>query len=349
MTAMGSTFGLAYGDSMGKEVEFASYRSIVKRFGGLVPATLARRGQVTDDTQMMLAVGEALAAVRTATDKRARRTGYHRPLRLADVEAPLVNRFINWLDSPDNNRAPGGTCLSACRALSRGYPWWEAASKTAKGCGANMRVTPVGLCHWLSEVERSAIAQLQAALTHAHPTALIAADVTQQAVWLLLDGCAPADLLGELLAYTESRRWVWHREWLGELWAWTYQDDDALQYLNRGCDEVRRSLLDVRAALELADADSLVLATTDVCQLTGEGWVAEQALAGGLLAFLANASDPTYALRVAATSNGDSDSIAAIAGALAGAHLGEAFPREWRKKIEYRGRLEAMATALSKP
>jgi ADP-ribosylglycohydrolase len=54
-------------------------------------------------------------------------------------------RFLEWAGSPDNNRAPGMTCLRACGELSLDVPWTQATVIGSKGCGANMRVAPVGL------------------------------------------------------------------------------------------------------------------------------------------------------------------------------------------------------------
>lgn len=66
--------------------------------------------------------------------------------------------------------------------------WQEASQTGSKGCGANMRVAPVGLVPGLSEEQRSGAAQLQAALTHGHPTALAASDLMARAVYLLAQG-----------------------------------------------------------------------------------------------------------------------------------------------------------------
>jgi ADP-ribosylglycohydrolase len=56
--------------------------------------------------------------------------------------------------------------------------------------------------------------------------------------------------------------------------------------------------------------------------------------------------DPQAVVRRAACSSGDSDSIAALAGAFAGAHHGiGAWPDEWVRDIEYRDRLMALADA----
>lgn len=51
-----------------------------------------------------------------------------------------------------------------------------------------MRVAPVGLAPGLSDEQRAGAAQLQSVLTHGHPTALAASDLTAHAVRLLAHG-----------------------------------------------------------------------------------------------------------------------------------------------------------------
>lgn len=85
---------------------------------------------------------------------------------------------------------------------------------------------------------------------------------------------------------------------------------------------------------------------TDPCTATGAGWIAEEALATALYCFLLFPDDPPAAVRRAAYSSGDSDSIAALAGAFAGAHHGAgAWPAPWVDAIEYRERLLALGAA----
>ncbi|MBV9851977.1 MAG: ADP-ribosylglycohydrolase family protein, partial [Armatimonadetes bacterium] len=53
------------------------------------------------------------------------------------------------------------------------------------------------------------------------------------------------------------------------------------------------------------------------------------------------------AIRHAAVSSGDSDSIACLTGVFAGAHCGmDAWPAEWAGRIEYAHRLAVMAEEL---
>ena len=65
---------------------------------------------------------------------------------------------------------------------------------------------------------RGAIAQFQAALTHGHPTALAAADLTAAAIVDLAAGGDVTELTQRLRDYCESQRTVYHADWLGNLW-----------------------------------------------------------------------------------------------------------------------------------
>jgi len=328
----GSLFGLAYGDALGKDTEFISVAEIQRRYGPDGPSELPEPALVTDDTQMALAVGEGLVEVLGA--------GPH-PL-TSDALAPVWSRrFVEWAHSPDNNRAPGMTCLRACGGLAEGKAWIDATIPGSKGCGANMRVTPIGLVSGFSSSTRAGAAQLQAALTHGHATGLAASELTAYATWWLLDGMRPEDLPGALRARAEEQREVYHEAWLGELWKRS-QDNSPESFMAHGWDDCIDVLDRLDTALAADDRKS------DPCDATGEGWIAEEALATALLCFLLFRDEPVAALRRAATTCGDSDSIAALAGAFAGAAHGiEAFPAAWRERIEYADRLEAISIGLA--
>ena len=105
----------------------------------------------------------------------------------------------------------------------------------------------------------------------------------------------------------------------------------------KGWDECLEALDRVQSALRLPSPE------TDPCLATGEGWIAEEALATGLLCFLLFVDEPVTALRRAACTSGDSDSIACLAGAFAGAYHGpDAWPAEWADRIEYQGDLVSL-------
>lgn len=332
--ASGCLFGMACGDALGAATEFLSVENILESFPPHGPQELqGDPARVTDDTQMALAVGEALLAAK-------------QPYTAAGLEPALRENFVAWSVSPENNRAPGMTCLNACERLATGMLWEQATVQRSKGCGANMRVAPVGLLSFGQDGEaqrqRAAIAQFQAALTHGHPTALAAADLTAAAIADLFAGGDPAGLPQRLRAYALSQREVYHADWLGSLWQ-RESIRSPQNFIAGGWDECLRVLDRLDEALDNLDRNQ------NPCRFTGEGWIAEEAFATGLLCFLMYPDDPIAVVRRAAVTSGDSDSIACLAGAFAGAHLGlDAWPVDWVERIEYREQLTRMGQAWDK-
>jgi ADP-ribosylglycohydrolase len=322
-------FGLAYGDALGKPTEFLRYEEIVAVHGPGGPQAMeGDPALVTDDTQMTLCVADALLV--------ALEEG---PLTAALLEPLARDRFMDWAMSPENNRAPGMTCLRAIGRFAEDVPWIEASEHGSKGCGANMRVAPVGLVPGLTDRERAAAAQLQAALTHGHPTALAASELTAFAVHWLRTGLAPVDLPAALRERCQGQRTVYHGDWLGELWQRPGVESPQ-EFIARGWDECVAILDRLDAALAVPDPGG------DVCAATGEGWIAEEALATAVYCFLLYPQQPVAALGRAAATSGDSDSIACLAGAFAGAAYGfEAWPVEWARRIEYADELERIGRA----
>ncbi|MFJ2259035.1 ADP-ribosylglycohydrolase family protein [Streptomyces sp. NPDC087844] len=324
--ATGALVGLALGDALGYPTEFKDVPSILAAYGPWRELELPDPAYITDDTQMTLAVARGL---RAAMDR-----GLLGPRELVES---VRKEFIAWNRSPENNRAPGNTCLTACELLEReGLLWQDASQMGSKGCGANMRVAPLGLAPGLSDEQRAGAAQLQAALTHGHPTALAASDLTAHAIRLLAQGAEPTGLVGQLRSYAYENRTRYHERWLGDLWT-RAQDPTPTHFIARGWDECLEVLERLRRALRSPSPE------TDPCLATGAGWIAEEALATGLLSFLLFVDEPVTALRRAACTSGDSDSIACLAGAFAGAYLGaDAWPTEWADRIEHQGDLMAL-------
>lgn len=341
--ALGCMLGMALGDAYGAPTEFLSIDAICSRWPPSGPTRpLGYPGpedssiiHVTDDTQMAIAVGKVLCALSQQEE-----------LKPSECEELLRESYHEWYHSPDNTRAPGNTCLRSCQKLEEGLPWWEATSAWSKGCGANMRVPPVGL--WKLDdpdatQQRSALAQFQAALTHGHPTGLAAADLTAFSITRLLKGSHPKDLLQELFAYIEQQKTRYHERWLGPLWQQPTVTSK-VSFISRGWEECLQALKRVEESLVSWDGN------TDPCLMTGEGWIAEEALATGLFCFLVHPEKPVGVIKRASVTSGDSDSIASLAGAFAGAYHGHhVWPDEWVQHIEYKEQLEAIALQLIAP
>jgi ADP-ribosylglycohydrolase len=296
--ALGMVYGLALGDALGWPVEFKSLREIHATHGSMGILELPEPALFTDDTQMTLAVAEALIEA-----------GHQD---LETFMATVCREFVAWLNSPENTRAPGKTCLEGCRQLEAGVPWRQSGKAGSKGCGAVMRVAPIGYFyqHDVSRLKEAAAAT--AISTHNHPTALVAAQAAAFLVKLALDQILPGFFLPRL-----------KEEFQG-------QDQDFDQALGR-----------LEHALRLID---LPVALAHI----GPGWVADEAVLAGLYCFLMFPYDFRSAIRLAANTDGDSDSIACIAGSISGAYRGlSGLPQDWVKRLEKSAYLEDVGQRLA--
>ncbi|GAB5493262.1 MAG: ADP-ribosylglycohydrolase family protein [Phototrophicaceae bacterium] len=329
----GCLFGMALGDALGANTEFLRYEAILEKYGANgIQDLVGNPALVTDDTQMAIAVAEALIEA-------------PRPYTTDSLETALSQHFIKWYQDPKNNRAPGMTCLSSIERLMSGamtdLTWHSTTNIGSKGCGANMRVQAVGLLPE-DEKTRAGIAQLQSAITHAHPTALIASDITAWVIHDLAHNGNIATLVDRCLVYAQSQRHVYHDKWLGRLYERDYFAKDGATYIERGWDEIISILYKIQTALKNPNYHA------DPCLATGEGWIAEEAFATALYCFLLYPDNPTKVIQRGANSSGDSDSIACIAGAFAGAYHGiDAWQTEWVTKIEYHDVLKTLANQIN--
>lgn len=308
--------GLAIGDALGFPAEFRKRAQILQAFGpaglrGFVavhdpawprrPTILGPRhppGTYSDDTQMTLAVVEALIESGHAD--------------LDTLMGALARRFVAWSESPSNDRAPGDSCVRACRYLAAGVPWDEAGILGSKGCGAAMRVAPIGLFFRARKARLLEVARAQAKLTHRHDAASEAAAAAALLVAMGLSEHTPEAMFAAVLAECAPR------------------SPDL-----RACFEKLPGLRGADPALALSS------------QGLGEGWVAEEAVASALWCHWRAPDDFRTCVLLAANSDGDSDSIACIAGGISAAANGLAsIPAEWIEGIENREGLREAARRL---
>lgn len=99
-------------------------------------------------------------------------------------------------------------------------------------------------------------------------------------------------------------------------------------------------------ALDRAE-ESFGTESEDVCRLLGGAWIGEEAVACALWCVVRAGGGYREAVLRGANSSGDSDSIACIAGGIAGALGGIAsLPDEWVREVEAAPRLDALARLL---
>ena len=217
----------------------------------------------------------------------------------------LQSRFRSVYDP---RRGFGAGMHRLIRLWDLGMSWREAARTLfdggSYGNGGAMRVAPVGLLYHRSLSQVYEMARLQASVTHAHP--------------LGQEGAA-LQALAVALAVRASREQFDPEEFLGDLEA----------ALPPSAETYRRALMmvwDLRGRWE--DRDLIV-------RKLGNRSSAHRSVPTALFAFLTFWRSFEEAVVYAVSLGGDTDTLAAMTGAIAGAFHGvHAVPRRWWEKLE---------------
>lgn len=298
---LGCMLGLAVGDALGWPVEFLRLSAIRAHFGpdgitDLHPSHHHPRGTFTDDTQMSLALARAILSHGTTPE--------------AEFIAESARQFVLWSQSPENDRAPGTTCMAGCRALAHDVNWRAPGHNDSKGCGTAMRTATIGLAWHGDENTITRMAAQTSELTHGHPVATAGGVATALLVSWALDGMPPDEMLRQLVDRT--------RPISSEFAEKVLQVPTVLHRESRGAYGV-----------------------------LGGAWTAHEAVACALYAFMKSPSDYRQTVITAVNMDGDSDSVGCIAGAISGAYNGvAAIPDPWRQDVEQRETLIEIACAL---
>jgi ADP-ribosyl-[dinitrogen reductase] hydrolase len=191
----GCLLGLACGDALGGPVEFVAREELDRRYpdglrsfigGGwlhLLP------GEITDDTQMTLALARSLAE--------------RDELDMKDV----ATRFVDWLDSKPKDI--GGTTRASLQLVADGVPWREAGEQVAAGGraagnGSVMRCAPVAL-RYRGEADALRRASIDTSrITHADPRCTWGAVAVNQAIAWLLDGGSKEEAVKAAMSGVEN-------------------------------------------------------------------------------------------------------------------------------------------------
>ena len=359
----GCLLGGAAGDALGYAIEFDREEAIAARYGsrGIRNYRLDKRGLApfSDDTQMTLYTANSLlcslAALSAQASGGTQDSGSAQassgaptssdapapvsPTALAAyAPAQMAQFYVEWMYTQVSpyplaepkawisnlpelfaSRAPGITCLNACEAMASGAK----VVNNSKGCGGIMRMAPAGLINTspgFSGVELQRLGAQLAELTHRHELGWMPAGVFAHIVSLLSRDEASSVREAATQALNTLPEAFPNAHYLAQL-------QELLGY-----------------TLRLADS---AMPDLEAIHALGEGWVAEEALAIGLLCSLRHENDFEGAITSAVNHGGDSDSTGAIAGNIVGAHLGLAgIPQHYLEHLELHDTISKIADDL---
>jgi hypothetical protein len=226
--------------------------------------------------------------------------------------------FSALLLAPETLEQPPLT-LSRCLRdrLGRDRDWRTSGLAQSDGCGAVMRIAPLSMV--FSGRDLIAAARVQAVVTHAHPNAPAAAVAACLLLRDLLEGAA---LSAEVVLATASK----------------------IRALPEGTETVALAL---EAAVAQAARTELEWLDEDDIPDGDGGWRSPGALGLAVVAALRWGNDAALAIEKAARIDGDSDSVACLAGMFIGAAHGTAvLPAEWLEALPQRTRIEAAVEAM---
>ena len=321
--------GHAVADALGVPVEFLSREELdaapvvyMRGYGSHpVPA-----GCFSDDTSMSLATIDALKAGE------------------ADYDG-MMRGFSRWVNEGEYTATGevfdvGGTCMQAIRRFLHGATPMECglSGESSNGNGSLMRIHPMVLYlyytgHELEEAMEGV--RRCSALTHAHPRSLLACEIYASVLWALLDNpCRGAVLYGlgraeKLLrreAEAESERRKIIRR-LGDPTLSQKEKAELVEKLYAGIDVCGAE----HCAKELSAFDRLFsedFSKIDRTEIRSTGYVVDTLEAA--IWCLLTTRDYKECVLKAVNLGSDTDTVAAVAGGLAGALYGVGgIPCEW--------------------
>ncbi|MFW9928850.1 MAG: ADP-ribosylglycohydrolase family protein [Candidatus Thorarchaeota archaeon] len=290
----GTLFGVAIGDTLGRPFEglirmrvhsqFTDFKEFIKSNKKLFYT-------YTDDTQLTLHTAQALI------DGWGFKTDY------------LIREYVKWLDDPPIG--PGFGCKSSIEKLAYGIDWKEAASKSG-GNGTAMRVAPIALfyCKDPKKLEHAVIQS--SVITHSHPAASAGALVVAKAIVYLIDKEPETEFsVDDFFDYIKTPL--------------THSQEDIWQDFMEILISVKKNIsMPIEAGL-IKFSQAGVKSPFFIEEYLGKAFVHPYAISTVacaifiFLKYLTSFEDCIYEL---ATAGGDSDTVAAIGGSLAGSYFG---------------------------
>lgn len=315
--------GKAIGDALGMQFETRNWNDPAimawdgKSYGSSEFHKLGP-GQWTDDTGMALALTYSLLD-RGPTLKLDPVTPGYNPARAA-------NAYLAWYQGP-TFRGAGQTTRRALDNLKRNVPWYESGELGALGNGTAMRVAPLGVFYRDEPSKLIKYAKLDATITHDSHEAQQGSIAIALAVSLLLNGVKKEEILESIRHVLEPSRVL---------------DTINLIATNKTVHDTLKNK-NYDRALDRNGGNRIISQL-----ILGNKYTVYEAVARSFYVFVATRSFEE-AMELAIRGGGDTDTVAAMVGALCGAYYGlEGIPDNFIAQLEDHKRiLEADSFLIS--
>jgi len=290
----GCLLGVTIGDTLGHPFEGKLRSEIYSYFDDFEDFKHNNRRlfrTYTDDSQLTLHIAEALI----------KGNGFN-----IDY---FIREYINWLDDPPIG--PGYGCISSIRKLKYGVHWKDAASNSG-GNGTTMRIAPVGLFYSKDIKALKTTAIKSSIITHSHPAASAGAVVIARAIAFLIDkdpetGFSIDEFFDVIITSISNSQ--------DEIW------EEFIQILNK-----LKSNLNIPIESGLIKfSQAGVKSPYFIEQYLGQAFVhpyTVSTVACSIFIFLKRLTSFKECIFELATAGGDSDTVGAIGGSLAGVYFG---------------------------
>ena len=320
--ARGCLMAGAAGDALGYAVEFNRLREIKARYGeqGITKFDILKdyKALISDDTQMTLFTANGLLMGLTRHHMRGIGAPLEYYARFAYIDwycAQTGDKHDNdfaytWLrDLPEMayRRAPGNTCLTACKSLFEN----REVQNNSMGCGGIMRVAPLSLIASNYEARGKGMYTIEgvarggaeiAEWTHKHPLGYI-------------PSAALAVLLYKIVPLSVNEVC----EQIDQIVAETVEVVDRA-YTEGGEEQAKIQFKEVTdKVMRLAHSN---ISDEEAIKQLGEGWVALEAWAIALYCAVRHIDSVEDAIIAAVNHDGDSDSTGSICGNIMGVIYG---------------------------
>lgn len=305
--------GTAIGDSLGMQFETRNWNDPAimawdgKSYGSSEFHKLGP-GQWTDDTGMALALTASILLL-------DRHFKYIHPGEkgLAAYHPDRTARYyLDWFNGP-TFRGAGQTTRRALDALKRGVPWYESGELGALGNGTAMRIAPLGVFYKDEPTKLMKAAKLDAVITHDSHEAQQGSIAMAMGVALLLNGVKKEEILESLRHILEPSLIL---------------DQINLIAKNKTIHDTIKNK-EYRRELDRNGGNRIISQL-----ILGNKYTVYEAVSRAFYVLVATRSFEE-AMELSIRGGGDTDTVAAMVGALCGAYYGlEGIPEEYIKPVE---------------